>query len=73
MHVVDSKTKELVSTLKMNGNVEDIAFMDDGNQMLSFGSDGTVFVWDMNRRMCTSTFQDVVCVFESLLILLYFL
>ncbi|CAK8686394.1 unnamed protein product [Clavelina lepadiformis] len=62
MHVVDSTTKELVSTLKMNGTVEDIAFLNDGQQMLSFGDDAMVYVWDMRRRQCIDTFVDQGCV-----------
>jgi len=61
-HIVDSKTKELISTLKMNGSVEDVAFMDDGDTMLSFGSDAKVYVWDMKRRTCINTFEDRGCV-----------
>ena len=60
MHVVDSTTKELVSTLKMNGTVDDIAFMHDGQHMLSIGDEGIVHVWDMNSRQCVHTFTDQV-------------
>ena len=68
MYVLDSNTKELISTLKMNGSVDDIAFMNDGRDMLSFGDEGIVHVWDMNSRQCVHTFVDEV---SSLLFLLY--
>ncbi|KAK8519659.1 hypothetical protein V6N13_104774 [Hibiscus sabdariffa] len=38
--LVSSKTKELIGTLKMNGTVRSLAFANDGNQLLSSGSDG---------------------------------
>ena len=68
MYVLDSNTKELISTLKMNGSVDDIAFMNDGRDMLSFGDEGIVHVWDMNSRQCVHTFVDEV---SNLLFLLY--
>ena len=61
MHMLDSTTKELISTLKMNGSVEDISFMNDGRYMLSFGDEGKVHVWDMNSRVCVHAFADEVC------------
>ena len=57
---MDAKSKELISTLKMNGSVEDVAFMNNGDTMLSFGSDGKIYVWDMKRRTCINTFEDEV-------------
>ena len=60
MHLLDSSTKELISTLKMNGSVEDIAFAQDGRYMFSFGDEGVVNVWDLDARQCVHTFEDEV-------------
>ena len=60
MQVLDSATKELVTTLKMNGSVDDIDFTHDGRNMLSIGDEGIVHVWDMNTRQCIHTFVDEV-------------
>lgn len=56
----------------MNGSVEDVAFMDDGDTMLSFGSDAKVYVWDMKRRTCINTFEDRVRSCINYYIALYF-
>jgi U3 small nucleolar RNA-associated protein 18 len=37
--LISSKTKQLIGTLKMNGNVCSLAFADGGNQLLSSGGD----------------------------------
>lgn len=60
MHIIDSSTKELISNLKMNGTVEDIAFAQGGRYMLSFGDEGIVHVWDMDSLQCVHTFEDEV-------------
>jgi len=59
-HVVDAATKELMFSLKMNGSVEDLAFLNDGNQVLSFGDDGVVYNWDIRKRQCIGKFTDEV-------------
>ena len=35
--IICEQTKEWVSSLKMNGEVSDVAFSHDGSRMLSFG------------------------------------
>lgn len=62
IHLISSKTKEWIHTLKMNGSVEDIAFSADGSRMYSTGDDGMVYVWDMNSRQCLHNFFDDGCV-----------
>jgi len=66
MHVLDSNTKELITTLKMNGTVNDIAFMHGGRHMLSVGDEGVVHIWDMNTRQCIHTFIDEVIILQFL-------
>ncbi|KAK2178032.1 hypothetical protein NP493_565g03002 [Ridgeia piscesae] len=62
IHLVSAKTKEWMTTLKMNGEVNDVAFSHDGSRMLSYGSDGEVYVWDMSTRDCVHRFIDDGCV-----------
>ncbi|KAK1643393.1 hypothetical protein QYE76_061198 [Lolium multiflorum] len=50
--LVSTKTKQLIGTLKMNGNVRSLAFGDGGNQLLSSGGDGHVYHWDLRTRKC---------------------
>lgn len=60
MYVVSQTSKELIKTFKMNGSVEDVAFFNDGDSMLSYGDDGVVYTWDMNTLQCISTFSNQV-------------
>ncbi|ESO97326.1 hypothetical protein LOTGIDRAFT_114808, partial [Lottia gigantea] len=62
IHLLSAKSKELVSSLKMNGSCEDLVFTKDGSQMYSFGDDGQVYIWDMNTRECIHRFYDDGCV-----------
>uniref|UniRef100_A0ACD5TT05 Uncharacterized protein n=1 Tax=Avena sativa TaxID=4498 RepID=A0ACD5TT05_AVESA len=50
--LVSTKTKQLIGTLKMNGNVRSLAFADGGNQLISSGGDGHVYHWDLRTRKC---------------------
>lgn len=56
--LVSAKSKQWISDLKMNGNVRSIAFNRTGDLMLSGGSDGEIYVWDMNTRDCVNKFRD---------------
>ncbi|KAK8575659.1 hypothetical protein V6N13_033088 [Hibiscus sabdariffa] len=60
--LVSSKTKELIGTLKMNGTVRSLAFANDGNQLLSSGSDGEVYHWDLRTRRCFHKAVDEGCI-----------
>ncbi|XP_066377713.1 U3 small nucleolar RNA-associated protein 18 homolog [Miscanthus floridulus] len=50
--LISAKTKQLIGTLKMNGTVRSLAFVDGGNQLLSSGGDGHVYHWDLGTRKC---------------------
>ncbi|EES02349.1 hypothetical protein BDA96_03G044800 [Sorghum bicolor] len=50
--LISAKTKQLIGTLKMNGSVRSLAFLDGGNQLLSSGGDGHVYHWDLGMRKC---------------------
>ncbi|XP_071487417.1 U3 small nucleolar RNA-associated protein 18 homolog [Diadema antillarum] len=62
MYLLSAQTKELITTLKMNGTVDAITFTEDGSRMMSFGDDGEVYVWDMNTRDCIHKFVDRGCI-----------
>lgn len=59
--LVDCHTRRLVDTMKMNGSSRAVAFNADGTRMYSHGTDGQVYVWDMNTRACIHTFVDDGC------------
>ncbi|KAL1331146.1 hypothetical protein HN51_048397 [Arachis hypogaea] len=60
--LVSSKTKQLVSTLKMNGTVRSLAFAEDGQQLLSGGGDGQVYHWDLRTMTCMHKGVDEGCI-----------
>lgn len=62
MPLVSNQTKQWVANLKMNGAVKDVSFSPDGKKLLSTGSDGKVYVWDMSTRDCVHCFVDDGCV-----------
>lgn len=61
MYLLSGKNKELIDTLKMNGTVSSMCFTPDGSQLLSFGDDGEVYVWDLSTRECVHKFIDEGC------------
>ncbi|OWF54383.1 U3 small nucleolar RNA-associated protein 18 homolog [Mizuhopecten yessoensis] len=61
MHLISAKSKEWIQSLKMNGNVESVAFSRDGTTMYSHGDDGEVYIWDMSTRDCVHRFVDEGC------------
>lgn len=61
MHLISSKSKEWITTLKMNGTVNSLAFTNDGTKLFSHGDDGQVYVWDIRSRDCIHRFMDEGC------------
>ena len=60
--LVSAQTKRLITTLKMNGTVTSIAYTKDGRYLFSFGGDGEVYKWDMNKFTCVLRFRDDGCI-----------
>lgn len=56
--VWDVKSKSLVGTLKINGQVRCASFTKNSNELLASGSDGDVYRFDMRSRKCISRFQN---------------
>ncbi|KAM8844122.1 U3 small nucleolar RNA-associated protein 18 homolog isoform 1-T4 [Spinachia spinachia] len=62
LHLLTLKTKEVVLSLKANGDVVGVAFSHDGSKVFANSEDGEVFVWDMRSSRCVSRFTDEGCV-----------
>ncbi|KAM5134997.1 U3 small nucleolar RNA-associated protein 18 homolog [Mantella aurantiaca] len=58
VHLVSMKTKELIGSMKMNGQAVKAAFTADSTKILSSSNDGEVYVWDVKSRRCLNRFQD---------------
>ncbi|CAH0481003.1 unnamed protein product [Peronospora belbahrii] len=58
LDVVSAKSYESIGTLKMNGSVKSVAFCENDRYLLSTGSDGQVYKWDMRTRRCVFVHDD---------------
>ncbi|XP_078598141.1 U3 small nucleolar RNA-associated protein 18 homolog [Branchiostoma floridae x Branchiostoma japonicum] len=61
LHLLSAKTKECVSSLKMNSDVSAATFSKDSRHLYSVGDDGEVYVWDVGTRDCIHKFVDEGC------------
>ncbi|XP_078682010.1 U3 small nucleolar RNA-associated protein 18 homolog [Branchiostoma floridae x Branchiostoma belcheri] len=61
LHLLSAKTKECVSSLKMNSDVSAATFSKDGRHLYSVGDEGEVYVWDVGTRDCIHKFIDDGC------------
>lgn len=60
--LVSNKTKQWAGTLKMNGAVNAISFLENKNKLLSSGRDGKVYLWDLRAQRCEHVFVDEGCI-----------
>eukprot|EP00076_Gallus_gallus_P007424 XP_003642362.2 U3 small nucleolar RNA-associated protein 18 homolog [Gallus gallus] len=58
LHLLSMKTKELISTMKVNGRTTACAFTSDSSKMYSYSKEGEVFIWDVRSRKCLHKFED---------------
>lgn len=58
MSVVSARSYEWIGNLKMNGSVKAAAFCEDDRYLLSTGSDGDIYKWDMRTRQCVFRHHD---------------
>ncbi|KAH7488427.1 hypothetical protein PRIC1_007455 [Phytophthora ramorum] len=58
MDVVSAKSYESIGTLKMNGDVVSAVFCENDHFLLSTGSDGQIYKWDMRTRRCVFVHDD---------------
>ncbi|XP_077413503.1 U3 small nucleolar RNA-associated protein 18 homolog [Vanacampus margaritifer] len=62
LHMLTLKTKEVVSSMKLNGEVVGVAMSGDGSKVFANSEDGEVYVWDVRSSRCVSRFVDHGCV-----------
>ncbi|XP_068606247.1 U3 small nucleolar RNA-associated protein 18 homolog [Brachionichthys hirsutus] len=62
LHLLTLKTKEVVRSMKINGDVSGVAFSRDGSKVFASSEEGEVYVWDMRSSRCVNRFTDDGCV-----------
>eukprot|EP00892_Ulva_mutabilis_P000407 jgi/Ulvmu1/10367/UM061_0050.1 len=65
--LVSMQSRQLVGTVKMNGQVRSAAFDPTGTELYTGGTDGRVFVWDVRTQRCLHSFVDEGCIKGSAL------
>jgi U3 small nucleolar RNA-associated protein 18 len=59
IHIADSKTKQWIFNLKMNGEVRAAAFDQEEQKLWATGMDGNLVEFDMRSRECSNLVKDV--------------
>ncbi|KAL6457699.1 hypothetical protein MHYP_G00346620 [Metynnis hypsauchen] len=62
LHLMTMKTREVVRSLKINGNVCATAFTGDSSKIFSSSDEGEVYIWDVKSSKCLNRFVDEGCV-----------
>ncbi|GLD73150.1 U3 small nucleolar RNA-associated protein 18 homolog, partial [Lates japonicus] len=62
LHLLTLKTKEVVRSMKINGDVSGVAFSRDGGKVFVNSEEGEVYVWDVRSSRCVNRFTDDGCV-----------
>ncbi|KAF7643231.1 hypothetical protein LDENG_00243000, partial [Lucifuga dentata] len=62
LHLLTLKTKEVVRSMKISGDVSGVAFSHDGSKVFTNSEEGEVYVWDMRSSRCVNRFTDDGCV-----------
>ncbi|KAI1884117.1 hypothetical protein AGOR_G00223140 [Albula goreensis] len=58
LHLVTMKTKELVRSFKINGEVSAAAFSQDSGRIYVSSDEGEVYIWDAKTNKCVNRFSD---------------
>ncbi|XP_058802930.1 U3 small nucleolar RNA-associated protein 18 homolog isoform X2 [Phymastichus coffea] len=61
VHLLYSRTKELIGTLKMNKKCRSLAFTPDSTKLITHGESSEVYVWDVQSRQCVNRAFDDGC------------
>ena len=56
--LVSTSSRQAVGTLKMNGTVRSGSFSPNGNELLTSGGDGLIYVWDLRMQRCLRRYID---------------
>ncbi|XP_034448647.1 U3 small nucleolar RNA-associated protein 18 homolog isoform X2 [Hippoglossus hippoglossus] len=62
LHLLTLKTKEVVCSMKINGDVSGVAFSHDGSKIFVNSEEGEVYMWDVRSSRCVNKFTDEGCV-----------
>ncbi|XP_016326130.1 U3 small nucleolar RNA-associated protein 18 homolog isoform X3 [Sinocyclocheilus anshuiensis] len=62
LHLMTTKTREVIRSMKMNGSVCAAAFTTDSSQIFANSQEGEVFIWDVQSSKCLKKFPDDGCV-----------
>ncbi|XP_076015538.1 LOW QUALITY PROTEIN: U3 small nucleolar RNA-associated protein 18 homolog [Genypterus blacodes] len=62
LHLLTLKTKEVVRSMKIHGDVAGVCFSRDGSKVFAHSEEGEVYVWDMRSSRCVNRFTDDGCV-----------
>lgn len=56
--LLDGMSRRWIGDLKMNGSVRAITFSSDGEYIITSGSDGDVYKWNLKSRRCVERFHN---------------
>jgi len=56
--LVSLSSRQAVGSLKMNGTVRAGAFSSNGEELLTTGSDGMIYLWDLRMQKCVEKYVD---------------
>ncbi len=56
--LVSLSSRQAVGSLKMNGTVRAGTFSADGQELLTTGSDGMIYLWDLRMQKCVEKYVD---------------
>ncbi|KAI2644517.1 hypothetical protein H4Q32_031077 [Labeo rohita] len=62
LHLMTTKTREVIRSMKMNGSVCAAAFTADSSKIFANSQEGEVFIWDVQSSKCLKKFADDGCV-----------
>uniref|UniRef100_A0A3P8SFI7 U3 small nucleolar RNA-associated protein 18 homolog n=1 Tax=Amphiprion percula TaxID=161767 RepID=A0A3P8SFI7_AMPPE len=65
LHLLTLKTKEVVRSMKINGDVSGVAFSADSSKIFANSEEGEVYVFDLRSSRCMNKFSDDGCVRAS--------
>ena len=56
--LVSLSSRQAIGSLKMNGTVRAGTFSADGQELLTTGSDGMIYLWDLRMQKCVEKYVD---------------
>ena len=71
IHIMSSRSRSKLFTLKMNDEVSAMTFSPDGEFLYTHGFGGEVYIWDLKAQECIHKFVDDGCVKGNVLENLY--